>query len=152
MKAPDTIFVRDPQSKDIKLIRKIESGNRLVVDRKLQDALEVYFDVLNEMNNTEPSTDEMRDLLKSILFGSLFTAYFKLGNYREAIKWQEEELKCNIPKGTFSEIMNLGRAHYELGEFKEAYELFTEAYARAKYRAFQEYDQKYWKFFKTYSA
>ncbi|BDR55762.1 hypothetical protein [Xylocopilactobacillus apis] len=69
------------------------------------------------------------------------------GLHFEAKKWAKDIFKCNIPEKAASELIDLGRVHFELGEDNEAYECFLKAYD--KDQAFKEYDDKYWEFFKS---
>lgn len=70
-----------------------------------------------------------------------------MGYYSEAKEWAVKALKNDTAKDGAYEYFEMGRVCYELEEYDQAMQYFSIAYERGKYRAFKEYDKKYWHFY-----
>jgi tetratricopeptide (TPR) repeat protein len=80
--------------------------------------------------------------------GNLSEFYLAWGKYDDAKFWAKEVFKCNPLPGDGFPYFFLGKIHYEAEEFEDACKQFKKAYELSGPRAFQEEDQKYFKFLK----
>lgn len=134
-------------SMNLSIVKKIEEGNAFDEQGKHHEAITVYLSVFNELKEISTSFFQLEETRWVI--SCIFNSYFSLKEYVTAKQWATDIFKCNIPDNGTSELIDLGSVCFELGENDEAYECFLKAYEKGKYRAFKEYDPKYWEFFKS---
>lgn len=130
------------------IVKKIEQGNRFEDEGRFDEALDTYLDVFNEI---ECLTDDIYALEETRwLISCIYGVYSIKKDFAKAKEWALNIFKCDIPENATSELIDLGTILYELGEKDDAFNYFSKAYAKGKYRAFQGYEKKYFDFYKSY--
>lgn len=107
---------------NLSIVSKIEVGNLLENQGKPQEALEIYLSTWKDMDALKPEkhqTEEARWLINCI-----YEMHIQLGDYQTAKKWAEDIFKCNIPDAGTSELIDLGKIHFELGEEDKSLNFF----------------------------
>ncbi|EOF5434879.1 hypothetical protein ACK1MO_004659 [Salmonella enterica] len=128
------------------VVKQIEEGNVLEEQGDAYGALSIYLSLWESLPEPKHS---FGDGVSPWLIRCIYNIYFNLKKYNDAKYWVDEIFKCDIPPYSTSELIDLGSVYFELGENDDAYECFLKAYEKGKYRAFKEYDSKYWEFFKS---
>lgn len=131
------------------IVSKIENGNLLEEQGKTKEALSLYLSVWKDLDNLEDKKYEAEET--RWLINCIYESYISLNDYETAKKWAEDIFNCKIPENGTSELIDLGKIYYELGEKNKSFELFLKAYKKGKERAFKENNPKYLKFLKTHN-
>lgn len=131
------------------IVSKIENGNLLEEQGKTKEALSLYLSVWKDLDNLEDKKYEAEET--RWLINCIYESYISLNDYETAKKWAEDIFNCKIPENGTSELIDLGKIYYELGEKNKSFDLFLKAYKKWKERAFKEYNPKYLKFLKTHN-
>lgn len=129
------------------IVSKIESGNLLEEQGKTKEALSLYLSVWKDLDNLKDKKYEAEET--RWLINCIYESYISLNDYETAKRWAEDIFNCKIPEAGTSELIDLGRIYYELGEKDKSFELFLKAYKTGKERAFNGYNSKYLKFLKS---
>ena len=131
------------------IVSKIEHGNLLEEQGKTEEALSLYLSVWKDLDNLEDKKYEAEET--RWLINCIYESYISLNDYETAKKWAEDIFNCKIPENGTSELIDLGKIYYELGEKNKSFDLFLKAYKKGKERAFKEYNPKYLKFLKMHN-
>lgn len=111
-------------------------------DRK--SALSIYLALWDKL--PEPKHQQPEQIANSLI-NCIFDNYFESKNYIQAKQWALKALNNDTAQDGAYEWLQMGQVCYELNELDDALKYFDIAYQRGKYRAFQEYDKKYWQFY-----